>query len=269
MKLVDILARELKEWPGDYATLCQSKFDSEIYGSKPGIRPERGDSLHPPHGLHLSVRHTEKEEYPVVTRAQWQAAVEALRDPLPALKNPLPIPNVVAPKQEAIDWSKAPEGATHWDASPDRTGSFMKVGEDGVYFWPPTSDTPSWCHWLSEPDEHFIPRPMPWNGEGLPPVGVTCEYSPHEGKWEPVTVFARKPNVNGSESALFDRADSWGACANAGSFRPIRTPEQIAAEERKAAVNELRSDMEDEGVFIDQRMAEIIHDAGYRKQVQP
>lgn len=223
-----------------------------------------------------------------------------------------------------IDWSKAPEGATHRDAG----GNWLKKDQEHWMAWCSSSQG----YWFTvglhnlqvplierkeqcRPPKINITKKMaileaalrscvsvmdqdlnglaviqpelsqakqalediyladdefePWNGEGLPPVGTVCEYE-RGRQWVKVEVFAVKPNCNGSSSALFTYEDgSWNACANLSNFRPIRTPEQIAAEERKAAVNELRSDMEDEGVFIDQRMAEIIHDAGYRKQVQP
>ncbi len=171
-------------------------------------------------------------------------------------------------------WSKAPEGATHWDASPGRTGSFMKVGEDGVYFWPPTSDTPRWCHWSGEPDEHFIPRPMAWNGEGYPPDGIDCEYLDDETQqWLPGEILARRNGAwiiygNNYEVDIFTLE----------SIRPRRTPEQIAAEEREKARDEALNAMSASGSLKheteeqwQQRLKVVgeMLDMGYRKQVQP
>lgn len=174
-------------------------------------------------------------------------------------------------------WSKAPEGATHWDASPGRTGSFMKVGEDGVYFWPPTSDTPRWCHWSGEPDEHFIPRPMAWNGEGLPPVGVECEFKSvghhdePEFKW---CIFRGKTQFGGYIIEHYQRPEAPITTADAFDpaltyFRPIRTAEQIAAEDRRAAVLEMKGHLSFSDYLEAERHCEQLYDAGYRKQVQP
>jgi len=68
----------------------------------------------------------------------------------------------------------------------------------------------------------------PWTGEGLPPVGTVCEVKgcmSHYLKWNKVTVFA----VRG-KTVMFDMEDGrWGQ-TDQHEFRPIRTPEQIAAE---------------------------------------
>jgi len=67
MKLVDILARELKVWPEGYASLQQSFAGMVFHGAKDGILP--------------IVRLSVSEDFRIasVTRAQWQAAVDALK----------------------------------------------------------------------------------------------------------------------------------------------------------------------------------------------
>ncbi|MDH0301269.1 MULTISPECIES: hypothetical protein [unclassified Pseudomonas] len=106
-----------------------------------------------------------------------------------------------------------------------------------------------------------------WNGKGLPPVGTVCEYKRGSG-WEKVEVFAVKPNVNGSTSALFTyECGTWSACAEHSFFRPIRTPEQIAAERRELEINEMCEVL---GVIQGTAgcgIAMRLYDAGYRKQV--
>lgn len=66
MKLVEILARELKEWPeGAGDAITQSVVDTMIYSDDAN---ERGHI-----GICLSRRHTEDCGYPSVTRAEWEA----------------------------------------------------------------------------------------------------------------------------------------------------------------------------------------------------
>ncbi|MBX9404765.1 hypothetical protein K5E40_03630 [Pseudomonas baetica] len=67
MKLIDILARELKAWPEGYSSLQQSFAGMVFHGAKDGILP--------------IVRLSVSEDFRIasVTRAQWQAAVDALK----------------------------------------------------------------------------------------------------------------------------------------------------------------------------------------------
>lgn len=68
-----------------------------------------------------------------------------------------------------IDWSKAPDGTTHYYA-----GLFYKIDELGdarVYRdnrWQASS-------FDAEDIQGMDAKPTTWNGEGMPPVGVTCE----------------------------------------------------------------------------------------------
>lgn len=151
----------------------------------------------------------------------------------------------------AINWALAPE-ATHY--APQRVqgsdfwcASFVRM-EDGVVVkaWVLSDgvigrviESPSvTCELI----ERLIPRPVEWDGQGLPPVGTMCEHKRvHE--WNKVEVFAVKPNYNGSQTALFTyESGCWGGCAEPSLFRPIRTPEQIAADERLAAINYMEID---------------------------
>lgn len=110
-----------------------------------------------------------------------------------------------------------------------------------------------------------------WTGEGLPPVGTVCEYK-RGSRWEKVEVFAVRPNVNGSTSALFTyECGAWTACAEPSFFRPIRTPEQIAAEERKAAIDAMSGEVGNANheACSSWDVCEALYDLGYRKQVAP
>lgn len=87
----------------------------------------------------------------------------------------------------------------------------------------------------------------PWTGEGLPPVGTVCETvcGGIVRKVEILCVTDRHVFISESERNyewLWDRE-------NPGSrtFRPIRTPEQIAADEREKEAQELFEILNPEG----------------------
>lgn len=71
MKLVEILAEELEAWPAGVTHLTQSSVDREIYDARDGKEEDSVDSLNP--RFDASRAHSEKKNYPIVTRAQWQA----------------------------------------------------------------------------------------------------------------------------------------------------------------------------------------------------
>ncbi|WP_422402595.1 hypothetical protein [Pseudomonas sp. GZD-209] len=118
-----------------------------------------------------------------------------------------------------------------------------------------------------------------WNGEGLPPPGTECMVTPHNTLWgfdnldtRRVKVVARKADhewlmelrSDGSESLSFittrtDKVD----------FTPCRTPEQIAADERAAAIEEMWSTYWKPEVQTAFEGLGLLYDAGYRKQVAP
>lgn len=192
MKLVDILARELKVWPADAVTAVQDldgevKFDHShemprINKSKDvWIRQgDQGDSIHPE-------ELAEDLSYAIVTRAQWQASVDALNEP----------------------------------------------------------DT------------------VEWKGEGLPPVGTVCEWKEKTGfSWVKATVLFM------SESSVVMRREDgfeWQMLTKRTVFRPIRTPQQIAAEERETELNRMVAtvSMLDKGWA--RKVCAGLYDAGYRK----
>lgn len=184
MKLVDILARELKAWPCPGRKLCQ--------GHKGHIYPTDGGDTY------AVTDRAEDWELADVTRDQWQAAVDALKD--------------------------------------------GKVAE--------------------------------WNGEGLPPVGTVCEILENKttSTWGLVKVIAHvtdDPRFNPIAIYIPEKDPSAVVGqAVAKSFRPIRTPEQIAADEKSSIINKM---VTDSGWTINgcpsQWVAafEALYDAGYRK----
>lgn len=107
-----------------------------------------------------------------------------------------------------------------------------------------------------------------WHGKGLPPVGTVCEYR-WAGAWRQVEVIAHwkapadwvaiyVPLEDGAHSTECGRAI-------ADAFRPLRTPEQIAAEKRVQEIEVLEKDFFIIGFSSYRATAESLHRLGYRK----
>ncbi|HBP5289076.1 TPA: hypothetical protein OTR98_004845 [Pseudomonas aeruginosa] len=174
----------------------------------------------------------------------------------------------------SIDWSKAPDGCIGAFARivgnqrkaffvfSKRPSGYMSregyegEGEDGSYhvfseFW----------EWLDKP----------WNGQGLPPVGTVCIVEPHNTMWgfSSTSGYERKILAYYGEYVWLGHAETPLETTRIDKvdFRPIRTPEQIAAEERSKECDRIfviLSSVEREGNRSD--MAEALYDAGYRRQ---
>lgn len=137
-------------------------------------------------------------------------------------------------------------------------------------------------------DDWVRSGPPAWTGEGLPPVGTVCEFAgfnpeetlptdPRIG--DQVTVIAHF--MSGSfEAAAFTfyappEFEYLQVAQGAyGCFRPIRTPEQIAEEEREAAHQELMHHIagymgRDNPHSADDGLAQYLLDHDYRKQSLP
>lgn len=187
MKLVDILARELKAWPEGLECLSQLKGTGYIINGK-GFDGRAFDAL--------QIADETLVAGSIVTRAEWQAAVDALN-----------APKVVA-----------------------------------------------------------------WDGEGMPPVGsASCEYlGAHKyDEWTVVNIFAHY-----GHTVFVDFGDGWRAEDDSSRFRPIRTAEQVAAEEREKARTEVlnamtkvKNEYEPEALwkFRLKVVGEML-DMGYRKE---
>jgi hypothetical protein len=180
---------------------------------------------------------------------------------------------------EQIDWDKAPEGTTHWDASTSRINSFMKLDGDSWFYWPPASDDPKWCRWGavtgSQDVSCMIKRPPQWTGLGIPPVGTVCEFQRYDSSWVRCEVKLIDPagiviKASGYLGSLHANNCHLLTFSNGGvRFRPILTPEQIAAEQREKAIAEMVYG----GCGVDQSdgsttafvICGLLYDAGYRR----
>lgn len=127
----------------------------------------------------------------------------------------------------------------------------------------------------SDPEGKLIVREplhaanQPWTGEGLPPVGTVCEIRAHRlNDWSKAEIkfayrnvvvwdWVGEPSISGLCTAY----------AHAIEIRPIRTPEQIAADERDRAVREVYDSCNGQGRSVLEMLGEA-YDAG-RKQVAP
>ncbi|HBP0892054.1 TPA: hypothetical protein ACRNW2_003685 [Pseudomonas aeruginosa] len=162
----------------------------------------------------------------------------------------------------SIDWSKAPEGCigafariiskTAFFVFSKRPSDYMSregyegEGEDGPY------------HVFSEYWE-WIDKP--WDGQGLPPTGLLVEWKAGlDHEWRRVTVLAY---ANGDAWLQPEDGGSF-IVGNPANFRRIRTPEQIAAEEREKAVGDMA--MSIQGVPYQYPTLYALFDAGYRRQ---
>jgi len=144
--------------------------------------------------------------------------------------------------ESKIDWSKAPADATHYQAATHGVFEcWLKPGH-AVRVSRREQD------WREDEyaDDLIATSAIkrPWSGEGLPPVGVVCEVDWCE-EWHKCEVIAHFQQRCGMVAAftveISDGAKSLDAFG-AGSFRPIRTPEQIESDARiKAAQEWLKS----------------------------
>lgn len=171
-----------------------------------------------------------------------------------------------------IDWSKAPEwadghgviahhGITRVWINMDQ---YAVVGaEDRVYpYGGGTSETRQ--NFTRGQVQYITPRPARWDGDGLPQVGGKCELRiGTQNSWRETTIKFIGDEILVAQ--VGDRELCWRLeyC----TFRPIRTPEQIAAAEREQAVAEMWSTYWQPSVSTAMEGLGLLYDAGYRKQV--
>ncbi|ATG86294.1 hypothetical protein [Pseudomonas phage IME180] len=174
----------------------------------------------------------------------------------------------------SIDWSTAPDGATHWEpTSPDFHEGWMKKEGNKWFYWGKGSEAwfhkPRYCNVSAEREATFEARPQEsWDGQGLPPVGTVCEWHESDG-W----AYTESKVVAYTDDGLFVCMQKPGQRPEVlridnCEFRPVRTPEQIAAEEREKAISEMVAAIGSPWPGTFKRFCEILYDAGYRKHVE-
>ncbi|HEK2618707.1 hypothetical protein [Pseudomonas aeruginosa] len=166
----------------------------------------------------------------------------------------------------SIDWSKAPDGATHWEPSgPEFNEGWMKKERNGWFFWGLGAEWKYGDDVSAEREATFEARPQEaWDGQGLPPVGAKCLTDRNDFLRE-VTILCHGK----TRTFVFDHVSQEEICLVLKDrvFLPIRTPEQIAAEERRNSILHLANLLIDSrGHCNEYSQAKAIFDAGYRRQ---
>ena len=174
-------------------------------------------------------------------------------------------------KASEIDWNKAPEGATHFGPENEEWIAAWYKLDEGEWFAMLTSDDDQWDYSPCVDDERvsqMIQRPAEWSGTGLPPVGTVCEGRSRKDKfgevWGEVIVLAHR--LRQAVVSFTDCERLQWCCED--DLRPIRTPEQIAAEEREKAIIYMVNCIRQASFIYDGRsqvIASALYDAGYRK----
>lgn len=170
-----------------------------------------------------------------------------------------------------IDWSKAPEGFPVWleDVRPLMEGAdrscWAREGK-GEY----ELHSGGWWSYSARGTQYITHERTEWAGEGLPPVGTVCEWHGPNSDGPNGWVYTESKVVAYTDDGLFvcmQAPSCWPVVQRIDNceFRPIRTPEQIAMAERQSAIKEMI------GHIGGSRRceAEVLYDAGYRKQVTP
>lgn len=178
-----------------------------------------------------------------------------------------------------VNWSKAPEGTTHYVLSREAavpSGWYRADGNkmrniflEGEYMFRLDDLHPGRLLKLFE-------RPPVWTGEGLPSVGVMCEYLTLDcgeywckasvsyvgTHW--VLVGYEHPTEGISEAGVNHVLLNGNLSSR---LRPLLTPEQIAARERKEIEEDIQRVCvagENNGVAY----YKALYDAGFRRQVK-
>ncbi|HHK0021537.1 TPA: hypothetical protein ACQQGR_004928 [Pseudomonas aeruginosa] len=184
----------------------------------------------------------------------------------------------------SIDWSKAPSSATHYLPEQKDLGWeacwYKKDGDKWLVMNCARLEKRGHMEWVVDDSEvdKFVPLLVPrsafsseWNGQGLPPVGTVCIVEPHNTMWgfSSTSGYERKILAYYGEYVWLGHAETPLETTRIDKvdFRPLSTPEQIAAEEREKAIEEMRElvgDIDKVPTWSDALAA--LYDAGYRRQ---
>ncbi|MDM9556024.1 hypothetical protein QU926_20640 [Pseudomonas asiatica] len=135
---------------------------------------------------------------------------------------------------------------------------------------------------IHDHEDWIRPGLAPWDGEGPPPVGTVCEVLWNESRLEYLKTKIFGINEHGQPIHRFEegpkkyeyQADVLRTDSGTQVFMPLKTPEQIAADEREQEVKDLYYTInwgespEHWSHVGDVRKADYAKaiDAGYRKQ---
>lgn len=159
-----------------------------------------------------------------------------------------------------IDWSKAPEGTTHANID-DSISIWRRVCGSRVSLiannqWFDFGENDSLL-------KRLIPKPIELTGSVLPPIGTVCEAMVSPGEWAKVEVLAH--GIEDDDEVAVLQAGPRIITKTFMGIRPIRTPEQIAAEDRLASAYAMCG-IAKSLTNVD---AALLYDAGLRFEVKP
>ena len=183
---------------------------------------------------------------------------------------------------EQIDWSKAPEGcigaftSKHDFRSVGFSSLFVitkRYSDYGAQAGCSGEDQDGKEYHVFEKYWDYHEKPALWSGEGLPPIGVKVlimnpeqfsitDYG-QEFVGEECTVRAAFVNDLDYRMVAVEKVGGACCCFISEMCFPIRTPEQIAADERDNAVDEMHK-LYMEGAKHSGGLY-ALYDAGYRK----
>ncbi|MBH3601236.1 hypothetical protein I5L78_23760 [Pseudomonas aeruginosa] len=196
----------------------------------------------------------------------------------------------------SIDWNTAPEGATHYAPKLEENDFWCSVfwrmeNGVGVEAWQIDNKTGElnhlrWPVWHERNTPRLVPRPAAsapaapnWDGQGLPPVGIQIEakfpvtdVTGTHYHWRRVIVAVAGIPRAERECLVYDAEDTKPAWVD--EFRPLRTPEQVAAAERWAAIQQMLAfadvkygagELMSPKEYVETAVA-ALYDAGYRRQ---
>lgn len=178
-----------------------------------------------------------------------------------------------------IDWSKAPDWATKHGFASD--GAYAVWLSDSQYTYVDERQcgrTYSFAGhegWSADEIKRVTVRPIAqgWTGEGLPPVEADVEIHEGPASWDNqkewlglrakvVHVFKNQLDQN---IATVEAGNGECACFIVECLRPIRTPEQITAEEQARVIDEQLG----QDILLYGTCLAITYDDGTRTRIDP
>lgn len=174
-----------------------------------------------------------------------------------------------------IDWI---EGATHYGIGDDCPVFFRNIIKGESYEFKNVYSSGIMADWLEctgyiDIKNGLIERPKKqeaWDGEGLPPAGTVCDMHIDDFGWITGTVVV---HIDLDEPTAVAHNGEEVFHGNASDFRPIKTAEQMAEEEKKQAIDDMQRIYEESMLDYSSRLGhasrpaiKALYEAGYRKQ---
>lgn len=168
-----------------------------------------------------------------------------------------------------IDWI---EGATHYGIGDDCSVFFRNIIKGESYEFKNVYSSGIMADWLEctgyiDIPNGLVERPKKqeaWDGDGLPPVNCFCETLDDDADfWVKVEIYAHTEFKGDTYACAKNETDMFYGLAH--EFRPIKTAEQLADEEREDAANKMFKRFGGIGGLTKKQCIWVISE-GYRKQ---